>query len=358
MALVRVFLCTYRRPELLRRALKSLLAQSHTDWLCELHNDAPDDDEPRRIMDEIAHGDRRITYCRHERNLGAVATFNLAFAGGPEPFASILEDDNWWEPSLLESLLAALADHPEASLAWSNMRIWNEQTDGSWLDTGRSVWEVDRNAPESITIHPGETLQAVDAIHSQGAMVFRPNQFRSVEVPASSDLAIIESLRERAATGPMILLTKPLANFASTIGSARNENPSRWLQAKLLVATSFFQHVRTSSADLCSLWNSRRAMIPPDTDMFFQLAWALRRPDLVAPARFREWLAFFLRTLRRPASVHRALNFREDHIETWRWLVDQTAHFPVEGRATWLTKRLSPTTAEPSRTHVATGNNP
>ena len=43
MTAIRVYLLTCRRPELLRRALRSLVAQTFTDWVCEVHNDAPDD---------------------------------------------------------------------------------------------------------------------------------------------------------------------------------------------------------------------------------------------------------------------------------------------------------------------------
>ena len=60
MARLRIFLLTYRRPHLLRRALNSLLEQSMTDWVCELHNDAPDDDSPRTLLDELAPKDPRI----------------------------------------------------------------------------------------------------------------------------------------------------------------------------------------------------------------------------------------------------------------------------------------------------------
>src|ERR1700739_258820 len=40
-AQVRVFVPTYRRPKLLPRALDSLLAQTFTEWECEVHNDDP-----------------------------------------------------------------------------------------------------------------------------------------------------------------------------------------------------------------------------------------------------------------------------------------------------------------------------
>lgn len=46
MAICRVYLCTYRRNNLLSRALNSLLAQTFKDWVCELHNDDPEDSFP------------------------------------------------------------------------------------------------------------------------------------------------------------------------------------------------------------------------------------------------------------------------------------------------------------------------
>jgi hypothetical protein len=59
MALVRVYLFYYRRPQTVERALRSLLAQTMADWVCEFHNDDPSDDGPRQILDAI--GDPRMT---------------------------------------------------------------------------------------------------------------------------------------------------------------------------------------------------------------------------------------------------------------------------------------------------------
>jgi len=61
MALIRIFLLTYRRPALLPRALNSLLSQTFTDWVCELHNDAPEDDGPSQLLNKI--NDPRIILC-------------------------------------------------------------------------------------------------------------------------------------------------------------------------------------------------------------------------------------------------------------------------------------------------------
>lgn len=80
---VRVFLFTYQRAHLLPRALESLLAQTFTDWVCEVHNDDPNDDEPRRIVSSI--NDNRITIVQHEKNLGGLASYNLMFRPMEEP---------------------------------------------------------------------------------------------------------------------------------------------------------------------------------------------------------------------------------------------------------------------------------
>lgn len=340
---VRVFLCTYRRPHLLRRALTSLLAQTCTDWVCELHNDAPHDPAPRAILAELAPADSRFSYHRHDKNWGAVATFNHAYAGGPEPFASLLEDDNWWEPDFLATSLRALDIHPSASLVWANMKIWQEQPDGQWSDTGRTIWSLSSAPAVSplIEFSAPELLQAFDALHSNGAMVFRPSAFRATHVPLSLPFAIIEQARERAATGPLLLLTAPLAHFACTLTTARDADPTHWLQSKLLVAASFLQQAPVPASALAQLWAARRAQCPPDTGIFFCLALALRNPHLLRASHPRDWLRFLLGAARHPFRLLRGLRFRTDQPEAWAWFVSQTPVLPVHPvRTTIVAKRL------------------
>lgn len=326
---------------LLRRALRSLLTQTMTNWVCELHNDAPDDDAPAKILAELAPGDKRFSYHLHSHNWGAVAVFNHAYGGGPEPFASLLEDDNWWEAEFLEVAFAALAAHPSAALAWGNMKVWQELPDGTWKDTGEHVWRIKTETAPVVEFQLPEALQAFDALHSQGAMVFRSGKFRTRSVPPSTPVAIIESLRERAAIGSLLLLTTPLANFARTLATVRDADAGRWLQAKLLVAASFLQGVSLDLATLSKIWAERRAQCPRDTDIFFCLALVLRKPYLLRPARADDWLHFLLHMLRHPIRLTRGLRFRFDHPAVWTWLVMQTYTVDAESaRATMTTKQI------------------
>ncbi len=338
MALVRVFLCTYKRPHLLRRALASLLAQKFTDWVCELHNDAPDDDTPRSILEELAAGDSRFVYHSHTSNWGAVATFNHAYAGGSEPYASILEDDNWWEPAFLSTAVSSLEKHPSASLVWSNMHTWQEMAGDRWENTGRPIWSVAPGTPPIVLFEWPEMLQAITAVHSQGAMVFRPQKFSATRVPSSTPLAIIESLRERAARGPMLLVTAPLANFAITLGTARGNDRNLWLQSKLLVAASFFDSTTVEPHILVQVWASLRAARPRDTGMLFFVAIALRSTRLLRSANGTDVAKFLLGCVRHPKAAWRGLRFRSDHSEVWAWLIAQSTRRPAH--CTLLTKQL------------------
>lgn len=322
MARIRVFLLTYRRPRLLGRALASLRAQTFNDWICELHNDDPADSYPAQLV--AATADPRILLHSHPQNWGPVASFNHAYAGGPEPFATVLEDDNWWEPDFLASAVGQLESHAEAALVWTNMRLWQESSAGHWLDTGRMIWPASPHAPGCQQFTWPEVFQSIEALHSQGAMVFRPSAFSIHGVPPSTPLAIIEHLRERAARGTLLLLRRPLANFALTLSTSRGADRDLWLQSKLLVAASFFAANDLPAEMLKRLWASRRAARPRDTGLLFFASFALCRPSLLRPAEWRDALTFVLGCIRHPLSAWRGLRFRAHHPEVWQWLLTHT----------------------------------
>ena len=320
MARVRIFLLTCHRPQLLPRALGSLLRQTLTDWVCELHNDAPEDESPRRIMAAMAAGDPRLHYRPHDRNWGPVASFNHAFAGGPESYASILEDDNWWEPDFLGRTLAALESRPSAALAWANLRVWREQPDGSWGDTGRNVWQCAPGSPPRNFDRP-VALQAVDALHSNGAMVYRVANSARALVPPATPFDIIEPVRERLLSGGLVFVPDTLANFAMGQTSSRSADRAAWLQSQLLVTASFFRRARLPSAAAAALWQSRRRLRPRSTDGLLLAALCGAAPrSWLRHSRPADWLHFLPRAVRRAGAVRRGLRFKRDQAELWRAL--------------------------------------
>lgn len=308
--------------------MASLRAQTFTDWVCELHNDAPDDESPRRLVDEC--GDPRVLYRPHEKNWGAVAGFRHAYTGGPEPYVSLLEDDNWWEPGFLTSALAALSARPDAALVWANMRLWREEADGRWTDLQRTIWAIDASTPAVREFRWPEVYQAFDALHSQGAMVWRAHAFSAI--PADTPLAIVEAVRERATTAPLLLLPAPLANFAVTRSTARSTDRAGWLQCKLLLSCSFFLRIPVDRDRQAALWQTHRSRQPRDTGILFLTALVLRRWGWLRYAGAGDWFAFLRGIVVHPRVTLRALRFRRDRASLWSWLLANPS--PPAGNAT------------------------
>src|SRR5437763_1484594 len=105
-AKVRVYVVTYRRPRLLERALRNLIQQTQPSWIAEVLNDDPQDAQVAQLIQSL--GDSRINLSPQIRHRGATGNFNYAFQSVAEPYGSILEDDNWWEPQYLQTMLNAL----------------------------------------------------------------------------------------------------------------------------------------------------------------------------------------------------------------------------------------------------------
>ncbi|MGE0864062.1 MAG: glycosyltransferase family 2 protein [Vicinamibacterales bacterium] len=251
---VRVYLFTYRRNHLLPRALKSLLAQTHTNWVCELHNDDPSDPFPARLMAEV--NDPRISYVGHERNLGPTATFNHLFQPVAEPFVSLLEDDNWWEPELLARLLSAIEGFPGVNLAWANCHRWRETDAGEWERAG-TIWPLDPQAPFTVFATP-DPRQVCGALHSNGAMILRVTAETMVPCPGEMPVFAIEPIRERVYPGALLLIREPLANFALTRETWRTETADENLQVLVLLAETFLARSRFSNAFYRQMWTACR----------------------------------------------------------------------------------------------------
>jgi hypothetical protein len=294
---VRVYLFTYRRHGTLPRAVESLLGQTHANWVCELHNDDPDDGYPEQLVVRV--GDPRISYVRHERNLGATASFNLAFRATQERFISILEDDNWWEPEFLAQMLKAVEAHPEVGVAWANMRLWQEAANGAWEPRG-TIWP--KADGEQVTLFAMPDPRGIcAALHSQGAMLVRNTTRTMIVVPETLPVFAIEPARERAVPGPLLLVREPLANFALTVGSTRAETADQNMQINVLLAQTFLAHARVPDEFYGRLWlacrgslgHKQRALLVASVlarrlrkmlggaragDLLLVIAWALRHP--------------------------------------------------------------------------------
>jgi hypothetical protein len=326
---VRVYVPTYRRHATLSRALESLRQQTLADWVCEVHNDDPSDDFPCDLVARL--GDERIGLRTHERNLGCVATFNLFCRPVQEPFYTLLEDDNWWEPAFLERMVAAMTSHPEAVLAWCNQSIWVEGQDGTWRDSGRTV------RPQESTGTPrpwawGDPRQALGSLHANGAMLVRSRPGDNFETPMVPQAAM-EAVRERMVPHPLLYVPEPLACFAVTQATSRGDDRAEWSICQMFLLASFVLHGASTPEESKVLWDHYRNQATPSTNTFLFAALMQKecRPFL-AMAGAGDWSRFLTHIVRHPVLAWRVLRATRTH-DVWRRTLDRATSNRVAERA-------------------------
>lgn len=113
-----IALAAYRpRPDLFRRQLQSIAAQTISNWTCVISSDS-DTDEIQRLVDEFVPGDTRfeVIDTRGER-LGFYLNFERALRAIPRDseWVALADQDDYWYPGKLESLLPLLKDHEMVS---------------------------------------------------------------------------------------------------------------------------------------------------------------------------------------------------------------------------------------------------
>jgi hypothetical protein len=300
MALVRIHVVTYRRPQLLMRALNSLVRQSERSWVAEVLNDDPEDERVRTVIDEI--GDARIVLSDPCIKRGGTGNFNYAFRPLAEPFASILEDDNWWDPEFLASLCDALDQHPEAQLAVGNERIWFERNDGSWEDSRRTIWPE----TQGLSLMPWRIEDKLGSAKlCNSSMLWRTTNAAEWRTPDTIPLDVTEHFRERAVPHPLLLVHAPLVNYSVTVKSYRDSShASEWGTYQVMLIGSGFVKMDATERLRCAdiLWKRARGGEPV-------LTTTLITTGLAAPAARALWR---LSTLR----------------ERCRWLLTFIRRFP------------------------------
>lgn len=117
---------TYRRPELLRRAIRSVLNQTFRELEICVYDNASGD-ETGKFVGELAAADGRVKYFCHAQNIGAAPNFVFGMSRVQTPFFSLLSDDDVVLPDFFEKALALFSRFPDAMFsALATIRADNE----------------------------------------------------------------------------------------------------------------------------------------------------------------------------------------------------------------------------------------
>lgn len=89
--------------ELLKKAVESVISQTYLDWRLVVIDDCYPSDEAERYFATVT--DPRITYYRHEKNIGITHNFNYAVDQASAEFSILLGCDDKLLPNYLERAL-------------------------------------------------------------------------------------------------------------------------------------------------------------------------------------------------------------------------------------------------------------
>ena len=119
--LISIVVPAYLTPErFLRQMLDSLLAQTYENWELCLANGSPEDPDMQTVLKSYAEMDRRIRYQDLKENLGIAENTNAAFAMAKGDFIALLDHDDLLAPNALYEIAAALEEHPEADVIYTD----------------------------------------------------------------------------------------------------------------------------------------------------------------------------------------------------------------------------------------------
>lgn len=116
---------TYRRPDLLKRAIRSALDQDHPQ-LEVLVCDNSSGDGTRQVVEEFIAVDPRVRYRLRERNLGVNGNIGAAFQEVETPYCSILPDDDIMLPEFYSSTLRGMRQHPDVAFSAGRSLLMTE----------------------------------------------------------------------------------------------------------------------------------------------------------------------------------------------------------------------------------------
>lgn len=135
--LITTIIPTYRRPKLLRRAIKSALNQTYPHLRVCVYDDASND-ETADVMAELIKEDSRVSYYCHSKNVGSLGNYNYGLKNVRTPFFSLLSDDDILLPEFYEAAIKSLDAYPEA--AFCATEVIGMKTDGTIMETANSTW--------------------------------------------------------------------------------------------------------------------------------------------------------------------------------------------------------------------------
>lgn len=168
MPLVSAVITTYNRAEYLKRALKSVVAQTYKNMEIIIVDDCSTD-ETQKVLSELKKENSKIIIIRNKANLGQTKSANRGIRTAKGKYIARLDDDDFWcDAKKLEKQVDFLEENPEYGLV------------------GGGLIKIDENGKEFVRLLPPEkdedirNVILVNNVFAHSTVVFRKDIFKRV----------------------------------------------------------------------------------------------------------------------------------------------------------------------------------
>lgn len=121
--LISVATPTFRRADMVRRTIESVLQQKHSDWEMVISDDEGPLGVSWDILSEYARSDSRIRVVENYRGQGQVENTNNAMLACRGHWIKVLHDDDWLAPGSLETFAELTRTYPTAAFMTSTSHL-------------------------------------------------------------------------------------------------------------------------------------------------------------------------------------------------------------------------------------------
>ena len=142
---VAVLLRTRNRPLLLARALDDLAAQTYTDFVVVVVNDAGDQAIVKDALAQHSQLQDRVVVVHNIESQGREAALNVGLHAAGSTFVAVHDDDDTWHPEFLERTVGHLEATGAHGVAVRAEVVYERIEDGRIVETGRELLATDRH---------------------------------------------------------------------------------------------------------------------------------------------------------------------------------------------------------------------
>jgi glycosyltransferase involved in cell wall biosynthesis len=124
--LVSTIIPVYNRPQMVKKAVESVLSQSYRPIEIILVDDGSTDETPK-VLDQMALEQPDIIRVIHKENGGPGLAREAGRLAARGEFIQYLDSDDWLLPDKFKTQVQALREHPECGIAYGISRLVNEK---------------------------------------------------------------------------------------------------------------------------------------------------------------------------------------------------------------------------------------